>query len=75
MGVIDNYLKSKEKKKYYCLNCFQYTKKRYFLQVFEDESGKVYKCPHCKHMWIDWALEKDFEQHERELLEKMGIVK
>jgi len=26
-------------------------------------------------MWIDWALEKDFEEQEREVLEKMGVVK
>ncbi len=75
MGVIDIYLKSKEKKRYYCLSCFQYTRKRYFLQIFEDETGKVYKCPNCKHMTISWALEKDFEERERKILEKMGIVK
>jgi len=73
-SAIENYLKSKEQKRYYCLSCFQFTKKRFFLQVLEDETGKAYRCPNCKHMSIYWVIERHFEENEKKVLEKMGII-
>jgi len=75
MGSIEDYLKSKEKKRYYCLSCFLYEKKKYYLQVLEDETRKAYKFPNCKFISINWAVEKDFDRREQEILEKMGVIK
>ncbi|MEE9379341.1 MAG: hypothetical protein V3V33_15055 [Candidatus Lokiarchaeia archaeon] len=75
MGTIEDYLKSKEKKKYYCLSCFRYAKKKFYLQVLEDETGKAYQCPNCKYISINWVIERNFDKREQEMLEKMGIIK
>jgi len=73
MGNIEDYLKSKERKRYYCLSCFQHSKERHYLQILEDETGKAYRCPNCKHMSADWVIEKHFDESEKEIFEKMGI--
>ena len=75
MGTIDDYLKSKSKKKYYCLGCFQHAKEKHFLITLKDGMGKVYQCPNCKFMSADWVIERDFEKREKEVFRKMGIFK
>ena len=35
MGKVEEYLKTKTRKKYYCLSCFQYAKERHFLQTMQ----------------------------------------
>ena len=72
--MIDDYLKSKVKKKYYCLSCFEHTKERHFLIILKDQTGKAYQCPNCKYISADWVIERNFEKKEKKLLERMGIV-
>jgi len=62
--MVEDYLKSKLKTRYYCLGCFQYTKKKYFLQVLKDETGKAYKYPNCKFISGDKAMEGYFKKRE-----------
>lgn len=60
---------------YYCISCYDGTKKKYYLKKMEDEKGKVWRCPHCNHMIIDWAFERAWKRHLKELKDKQEARK
>lgn len=73
MSKIDDYITRKSKKKYFCLVCFRFARRKYNLQILEDEKGKAYRCPHCGHMWADWVLEKSFDEDEQRIYREMKL--
>lgn len=57
IGQVRNFFKGKITK-HYCKSCFKLLKKKYYLKLLQDETGKIYKCPHCKHGIQGWIFEK-----------------
>ena len=57
---------------YYCIGCFDYTKKKYYLKKLQDETGTAWRCPRCDFVMIDWAFERHWKEHLEELMIKEG---
>ncbi len=51
------YLESRERKRFYCLKCFQNSNEKHYLKIVEDETGRAYKCFSCDFFSIDWVFE------------------
>ena len=52
---------------YFCIGCFNLTKKKYYLKKMEDSTGMAWRCPHCNYMIADFVMKK----YLKERLEKI----
>ena len=52
---------------YFCIGCYNHTKKKYYLKKLEDSTGIAWRCPHCGHMIADFVIKKHWKEKEEEL--------
>jgi len=51
---------------YFCLGCYNYTKKKYYLKKMEDPTGIAWRCPHCNYMIADFVMKIRWKEFMKE---------
>lgn len=47
---------------YFCISCYNFTNKIYYLKKVEDSTGIAWKCPHCKFIIANFIIKNYWKQ-------------